>query len=194
MRLRGGTPSFQQLRKELTVSATSPDNMVKSHLVAGEKLTIAFRPGAYRRYTEVALADQLASLGRLTWVGYRRGYLEALSISRGEPAVTSTRPHWDARYRRYHEAIAASVACGESASRAVRAKSKGMASWKVRIEPGTLAAMPEESFVAEALSAFQRLQADSKRKITLLKDAHFGLNIPDAIRSAMNLPKRPPAP
>ncbi|HIV59271.1 MAG TPA: hypothetical protein H9902_15095 [Candidatus Stackebrandtia faecavium] len=174
--------SFQEMLKELKVTTTSPDGQIKSRLIGGKELSIAFRPGSYEKYRESVLQDQFAGLARLTWVGYRRGYMKALNLSRGLAEDELERPHWDVKYRRYHEDVAVVVAQGESPSGAVRARSKGLASWKIKIEPGTIDSMSEETFISEALAAFGELRRDNDQKIVLLKDEHFGLNIPSFLR------------
>lgn len=175
-------PNLRELINDLTVETTSPDNKIKARWVANRDLTIAFRSGAYETYTEESLQEQLSQLARLTFVGYRRGRRKAVNITRGLPQDTKEEPHWDARYRRYFEAMGEIVAYGKSPSGAIRAKSQGMARWKIKIEHGTLNRMSEQQFIAETLAGFKDIQRDSNNKITLLKDEHFGLNIPNHIR------------
>ena len=171
-------PSFMEQMNELTVTVTSPDNQIKARLVAGKDLTLAFRPHTYARYREAQLAEQLAQVGKLIWVGHRRGYVKAFNISRGRAEGETLRPHWDAKYRRYDQAISELVAYGESPSRCVRVKSKGMVSWKVKIADGAIAAFDEEAFIGEVVSAYRGARRNSQHQETLLKDEHFGLNIP----------------
>ena len=64
-----------------------------------------------------------------------------------------------------------------------------MIDWKIKVDQGTRESLDEEAFISETLVMFRRLQADWNNKITLLKDEHFGLNIPKSIRRAMNLPE-----
>ncbi|MFD0558246.1 hypothetical protein FB566_3545 [Stackebrandtia endophytica] len=166
----------------LKVNVTSPDGQIKARLVGGDDLKIAFRPGAYKQYGERELEHQLERLAVLAWVGYRRGYFQAMSESSGESISEVQKPHWNAKRRRYTEAVAEMVAQGESQSGVIQAKSKGYAFWKVRIEDGTVDRMDEQQFLSEALSTFQQVRIDGERLRTLLKDEHFGLNIPPEVR------------
>ncbi|GAA4919750.1 hypothetical protein LX16_4310 [Stackebrandtia albiflava] len=176
-------PDFQERLNSLKVTVTSPDNQIKAHLVAGEQLTLAFRPNTYERYDEDRLSDQLAKLATLAWVGYRRGWKQAKADTRGVPVSEVEEQHWDARYRRYDEDIANLVAQGSSRSGLIQLRSKGLAYWKVRIAPGTLRQLDEPAFVRETVGAFAALQRDSKMKTTVLKDRHFGLNLPPEVRA-----------
>lgn len=166
----------------LTVEATSPDGQIKTRLVGDDDLTLAFRPGAFDKYDERGLEHQLERLAVLTWITYRRGYFTALHPDDPDAAKEAQKPHWNTKYRRYHEAVAEMVGKGPAPSGLLEMRSKGLAHWKVRIQDGALKRLGEEQFIKEALAAFARVRADSEMKRTLLKDEHFGLNLPPGAR------------
>ncbi|MGH3524437.1 MAG: hypothetical protein ACRDU4_16830, partial [Mycobacterium sp.] len=57
----------------LVVNATSLDRQITAAFGRrGTQIGVAFRTGAYRRYTEAELAPQLAQLGTLTFVRFKR--------------------------------------------------------------------------------------------------------------------------
>lgn len=166
----------------LTVEATSPDGQIKARLSGDDDLTVAFKPGSFDGYSERALEHQLERLAVLTWVQYRRGYFKALNPDEPLSDKTTTPTHWNAKYRQYHEEVAEMVGQGKAPSELFEVRSKGLAFWKVRIEDGALKQLGEERFIGELLVAFSRVRADSERKRTLLKDKHFGLNLPPGAR------------
>lgn len=170
----------------LKVNVTSPDGQLKARLVGGNDLTLAFRPGTYRHYNERDLEHQLERLAVLTWVGYRRGYFEAMAETSGQTVDEVQKPHWDAKYRRYYEAVAEMVAKGESPSGAIKARSKGFAFWKVRIEDGTIEAFDENRFLSEAVATFRQVRVNGEHQRTFLKDEFFGLNLPPEVREHRN--------
>lgn len=174
--------TLRDLLASLKVNVTSPDGHIKARLAGGDDLKIAFRPGAYQDYKERELEHQLERLAVLAWVGYRRGYFEAMAKSSNQTVDEVKKPHWDAKYRRYYKAVEEMVAQGESPSGVIRARSKGFAFWKVRIEDGALEAMDEEQFLSEALATFRKVRANGEAQRTLLKDEYFGLAIPPEMR------------
>ncbi|ADD41850.1 hypothetical protein [Stackebrandtia nassauensis] len=170
---------------KLVVEVTSPDGNIKAKLVAGEQLTVAFRPGTYARYDERGLEHQLSRLAMLAWTGYRRGFFEAKGRAEDISAKDAEKEHlnhWDANTRRYNEEMAQIVARGKSSGNVIRAQAKGLAFWKVEIRDGTLASMDEATFCAECVSVLAAVQRDSKNQEILLKDFYFGLNIPKSWR------------
>ena len=168
---------FMEKLNSLVVTATSPDGNIKSRLVGGENLTLAFRPGSYRDYSETVLADQLAKLGILTWTTYHRGWLKALGEVNGEK-YTKKPQHWNANHRRYDEAIAEAVTQGTSPSGRIEMRAKGLAFWKVRVADGTVEELEEQHFTEEAVAAFRNVQLDMKRQMILFKEKYIGLTLP----------------
>lgn len=163
------------------VTASSPDGQLKARL-DDETLSVGFRPGTYRRYSDTSLAEQLARVLTSVWAEYHKRQLKALSEAHGE--VYRTRPvDWRAEHRAYDEAAARLVTRGTSPGGGIDLKAKGFTEWKVRIAAGTLARLDEADFLAELLGGYRRLQGDDRRKTALLKDEHFGLVMPPSWRA-----------
>src|SRR5690242_3512715 len=63
----------------LVTQAASPDGHISVRMRGqGDDIQVTLRPGAYARYTELALADQLARLATLAFTRYRRDEQEML--------------------------------------------------------------------------------------------------------------------
>jgi hypothetical protein len=165
----------------MVVTANSPDGQVTATVSKREQVDIEFRRGAYRRYDERTLEHQLARMATLAWIGYRRGYFEALSAANGE-TIRGDEEEWDANRRRFQQARAAVVAEGASPTGWIRAEATGLTHWRVRIEDGALTQLTEDEFRSEARGTVAALLMDYDEKMLALKDEFFDLNLPDKKR------------
>jgi hypothetical protein len=167
--------------RTMVVQVTSPDGRIQAKLQYPEDVDIRFLGDAYRQYSERDLEHQLGRTATLLWTAYRKGYVMALSKHTGRE-VKDGQPHWDARNRRYQTDVSEIVSVAASPSGAVKFKAKGLAFWKVRIKDGTVDSVPEEMFMTETKTAVASLLNDFRMQCILLKDKHFGLNIPTSWR------------
>ena len=160
----------------MTIRASSPDQQVQVTLSDGDNFAVAFQPGAYERYRERALEQQLTRLATGVWSGYRRGYLTVVSELTGQPVGVGQHTS-DSQRRRFQEARARLVSTGESPKGLVRVESVGLVRWQIDIRDGALAGLTEQEFLAELNRAVRALLTDYYARMIKLKGAFFDLNL-----------------
>lgn len=161
----------------MVVRVASPDKQIIATLSNRDQVDVEFRPGAYRRYVDGSLEHQLARLASGVFVGYRRGYFQALGEATGEAIRGDETEHDEAR-RRFQEARRKVVACGASMGQWLNIETRGMASWRVSMRDGTVATLSQEQFLLELNGCVQDLLIDYYEKLIRLKDEFFGLSLP----------------
>jgi hypothetical protein len=100
--------SIGEYLDRMVVSTTSPDQNIHARVSNYSEIEIEFRRGAFDTYDEERLSHQLARLGVLTWIAYRRGRSEAYRRSRGpgrDEFAEEAKLSDDPRQRRYEEAL-----------------------------------------------------------------------------------------
>ena len=65
-------PSVGDYLDRMVVSTASPDQNIRARVSNYTDVEIRFAPGSFDRYDEERLSHQLARLGVITWVAYRR--------------------------------------------------------------------------------------------------------------------------
>lgn len=174
----------------MIVEATSPDGKITSRVRGqGETIEVAFRPGAYDRYHESGLADQLARLATLTFVRYRRDEQEIVDAALALP-VTDDKFEFGSERRRYIEAVKQLVAVGASADEQIEITSRCLVTWEVSIADGALDRWSEREFVAALVGAVDRLLLRYKAQVFALKDEIYDLGYPDSLRQAIGIGPR----
>ncbi|HEY7177519.1 MAG TPA: hypothetical protein VH442_21590 [Micromonosporaceae bacterium] len=156
----------------MQVRVVSPDGNISGLLRGRSDVMITFREGAYQRYTEQALAEQLVALARLLWAGRTREYYAALSEAFGHP-ITGESAAIGERELAYRAARDELVAEGVSSDGLVYLGAQGMRAFAVRIAEGALATLTEDEFAARAYEASHAMIADQFAKIRRLKDYCF---------------------
>lgn len=172
----------------MVVTVNSPDEQIHARVSHYHDVETWFDPGVYKRYDEESLSHQLARLGVLTWVAYRRGRSEAYRASQGlsaEELAAAERPSDDPDRRRYEAELNEIAGEGVSAAGTVRIRTTGMMRWSVDIQPGTIRQLDESSFLSELHSAMKALLSDREVKIITLKSDHFDIGIPRRWRELM---------
>lgn len=165
----------------MTITATSPDAAIRVRIRGRRFDSLEFRPGAYRRYTEPALAHHFARTATLLFVNRDRavaGLIAEAGLTRRDAAGEARDP----AERRYLERVHAVPVVGTGPAERVRFRIEGMARWQCRIEPGTLRGLDEAAFVGEAAAAAVDLLRRARHETLLLKDECFGLNVPEYAR------------
>jgi hypothetical protein len=168
---------------KMVVSTLSPDRCIRATVSNYTDVEIQFRSGAFDRYDDERLGEQLARLGLTTWVAYHRGRSEAYRRARNlsaEELAAAERPSEDPRRRRYEQQLNAIEGEGVSTDRTLRVRTVGMMRWQVDIRPGTVPGLGERRFLTELRSAWRSLLNDREIKIILLKSEYFDLGIPRA--------------
>jgi hypothetical protein len=161
----------------MVVTVTSPDSNIEAEIDSSYKVTLRFRPGSLRQYNEFTLEHQLGQLSRLAWAAYQRAYLTAVEAS-GQVISDA-----DPKRRAYREALAQVEVSAVSDGGHIEASTVGLERWRCRIEPGTLSRLSEQRFAAEAESVVANLVTQFQHRVVLLKDEHFGYDLPPHIRS-----------
>lgn len=165
----------------MVLRVMSPDNMIMAKVEKRFSVSLAFRPDTYASYRPTVLEHQLARLGTLVWTGYQRGYYMALSEATGQK-ITGPGKTWDPNRRRFREEQAATVFKAVSPGGWIRCENVGMLNWSVRLKDGALDRLDERAFVSEATETVRRLIADYRAKMIVLKDEHYGLDLPPGLR------------
>lgn len=161
----------------MVVTVRSPDSNIEAEVDIDYRVQLRFRAGSFELYNETMLEHQLSQLSRLAWAAYQREYLAAVQAS---GRVIND---WDPKRRAYREALANIAVTATSSGAHVEVSSVGLERWTCRIEPGTLAQLGQERFVAEAESAVANLVTQYVHRVVLLKDEHFRFDLPPDIRS-----------
>jgi hypothetical protein len=174
----------------LTVAATSPDGGIRAMLAdQGEQIDIAFRPGAYRAYSEVLLAHELSRLAMRVMANYVRAQTklvdEAIPDVLHDDAIEYGLA--DREYRRRLRAIKAGA---KSPDGRITVASRSLVRWVVRIADGTVQSVPEETFKAGLLDAVRQVLARHRLEELKLKDEYYDLGISNETRRRIGLPER----
>jgi hypothetical protein len=173
----------------MIVEATSPDGKITSRVRGqGETIDVAFQPGAYDRYRESDLADQLARLATLTFVRYRRDEQEIVDAAFALPV--DDRFEFGSERRRYIEAVKQLVAVGASDDGRINITSRCLVTWEVSVADGALDRWSEREFVAALVGAVHRLLLRYKAQVFALKDEIYDLGYPDSLRQAIGIGPR----
>jgi hypothetical protein len=174
----------------LTVDAASPDGNIAAHIRSrADIIEVTFRPGAYRRYREPALADQLAGLASLLLVRYRRYEQEIVETVLADP-LTDDSGEENSERRRYLDAVKRVVATGADDRERIRLTSRCLVSWEVQLSAEALAELSEEQFVAALVTAVRRLLDHYRTEVFKLQDEIYDLGYPDTLRRAIGLQPR----
>jgi len=163
----------------LVVEATSLDRQITAAVGGGgHRIAVAFRTGAYRRYTEAALGNQLAQLATRIFVRYKREFDKTVelfypNVSRDES--TEYRPET----QQYQERLMQIVVSAKSPDAiSISLETHALLHTTVVIAPGTLRRLSEEEFLAALLATVNLLLALYRSAVNKLKDDVFGLGIP----------------
>jgi hypothetical protein len=158
----------------IRVYAQSPGGQLTGVLHGGEvDIELAFVGNSYYRFTEPELEHQIEGLCRLLVAGWRREYWAAFSELQGYEVTGEVPPADEAtrRYRELRDSISVSGACSDGRIRV--SFDAGREGWRLRIEPGTLATLTEEQFLAATHEAAQDLGRDHRETMLRIRDECF---------------------
>jgi hypothetical protein len=164
----------------IVVRATSPDHGVHAEVRGRDEVQIRLAPGAYRSYTESALAHQLCQVGALLWTRHRRAYLETMEDYLGDLVDEG---YENANQREYWQRLEQLPVTGTSARQYLTLRSRALVSWEVELAPGTIRALRETEFLDELSSAVRAALADYRARVTLLTDELLDLGVPRGRRA-----------
>lgn len=164
----------------LSVTVRSPDGNIEAEFDRRFRVTLRFRPGALRQYTEFTLEHQLGQASRLAWVAYQREYRAAIE------AAGRVVNDWNPKRRAYREALMKISVSAESDGGYVRVSCDGLERWTFRIQAGTLAQLAEDRVVAEIESAVANAGTEFEHETVLLKDEYFRLDVPPQLRAVLD--------
>lgn len=147
----------------LAVSAVAPGERLSGELRADTAaVTLTFYGNSYYRYTEPELARDLEALARLLTVAWTRAYWATVSELTGR-TITGEPPAESEAEQRFRELRDSRQVTGRSPDGRLTITYQGDSrEWHVRIEPGTLAALDQEQFVACAYAATQDFFANHR--------------------------------
>lgn len=170
--------------EDLSVTVSSPDGNIEARVRGGQARSLRFREGAYPRYTEAALAHQLARTATLLFVGHDRGVQEVMDKA-GLHRPRRPSAAIDEAQRRYLAALPEIYATGVGPRELVRLDATGLMHWRCEIAQGTLRFLSEPEFIAEVMGAGQALLRHHRYETALLRNEHFGSGLAEATRDRM---------
>lgn len=142
----------------MVVKAPSPDHQILATLHNRSKLSLKFRsPETYESYDEEGLEYQLGRLAGVLWARWQRAYTEVLESENMQVMTRSIAT--DEATREYLDGMFLVDVIGKSKDERIRAKTRGLREWKVRIEPGTVQQLDETEFIKGCLEAAANAQA-----------------------------------
>lgn len=150
------------------VTVSSPNERIWVTLTGDSTIEVSFAYGYYDGANDREMADQLTRAVKLLMVERTR----VLYNGRSQEAGELVRPGRDTLHRdarTYRERLAEVAAEGASADGRIRLSGVGLTHFTGTIEPGTLASMREEQFIAGCKEAGFAFLEDHKAKIALLK-------------------------
>lgn len=163
----------------VVVEETSPDGGIVATQIHRNQITLQFRRGAYRRYNEAALENQLAALARAVRINCQRSFYETISAVTGQSmTVGEAERDLDGPDRRFREAQRALRVAATSPGGWITAETQGLDNWRVHIKRGALRALAEEEFVAEATAGLRDLLRAHRDRDRELRDEFFDLKLP----------------
>ncbi|MGH8877535.1 MAG: hypothetical protein ACRD0P_09370 [Stackebrandtia sp.] len=141
--------------EQVTVTVTSPDGRLKAATRGDFLVEFAFHGKAgLDGYDADALGHQIVAMLRAIAEGRRRAVREAYARA-GKILLDRDRPHWDADRRRYRTALGELSTSAHSSGEMIRIGIRGdRADFKIRIDPGLVAAGDDRAFLVELHSAY----------------------------------------
>jgi len=171
--------SIAERAASMTISVVSPDNQIRGVLKGGfTNPQLQFRPGCYPYYDERTLEHQLASLAKLMYTGYQRGYNQIIDEAGGTRTV-DPRMAGSIADIGYLTELRQLTVQGASRDNIVRVRSLALMDWKVRIADGTVQAVEEERFLQYALEAARTVVQEFQYERIALVDEYYGLGNPE---------------
>ena len=155
----------------LTVTAVSPDGRITARVSKRSSLSLKFQDGSYQQYSTESLEHQLSRTATTLWVEWQRGYAETMKRLDLRPLTKELAV--DEATRRFFIERVDITGHGMSGGKVVQAKTRGLKEWEFRIKPGSLAALPEQEFIGEALSAGAKARNAYMAKLETLKRRLF---------------------
>ena len=156
----------------LTVTATSPDGQIRATLGnQGEKVDIAFQPHAYARYSDSALARELAHLAMRVTASYVRAQTKLIDDAIPD-VLHDDGIEFGPEQREYRQRLMAIKAGARSKDKRIAVASHSLVRWVVHIADGTVRTVPEETFKASLISAVRAVLTQHQREVLKLKDEH----------------------
>jgi DNA-binding protein YbaB len=152
----------------MTLEVSGPGGQVTAELRNRAEVDLRFAPDAYRQYDERTLEQHLETLAKLLWAARTKAYYAALSLAFGTSITGEARPltRRDQDFDAERDEL---VAEGRSADGLVSISVRGMRSWTVEIEPGTLRRLDEHEFADRVRAAAAVLIKDQYARVADLK-------------------------
>ncbi|CAM3280737.1 hypothetical protein [Stackebrandtia soli] len=173
---------FGRRLDDLTIRALSPDGRIRAVLRGRGQAVVSFAdPEDFYDYNDAdRVCDQVSELLDRVYDGLKRGRAELVAKhTRLEP---NTGPHWDVRVRRMREELDGLTVDGEAQGDAVRVRTVGLRSWRVRIRPGMYENMTAEQFCRAVNGCVQDACGRYLSEMRSVKTKTLGDLAPDAAR------------
>lgn len=156
--------TMQEHLQTMVVEAATPDETTFARLTGRRQVDVWFAPGYYAHATDARIEAKLATVARLLWVARTKEYYCYKSRSLGRTVRGEGSPGSRLEEER-REARAAIHAVGESGDGLVRIEAIGLFEWTVRLAPGTVPAVAEQTLTAALSVAAARLIEQHENKL-----------------------------
>jgi hypothetical protein len=161
----------------------SPDGGITAIQQHQNQVTLEFRSGAYRRYSEAGLEAQLAALADAVRISCQRSFYETISDFTGRSITArEAAQQLDGADRRLHEAQRELRVEVTSPGGWITGETQGLDRWQIRIRDGALRTLSEEEFVAEATAGLRDLLGVYRDRDRDLRDEFLDLRLPKGDR------------
>ncbi|GAA4905961.1 hypothetical protein LX16_3438 [Stackebrandtia albiflava] len=158
--------------KDITVTVTSPDGRIEGHMRGLRSVSFRFRFNDYENYYRhgdvAVLEHQLARGATLLATTYIKNRQEVMR-RHGFTPFSSSRQPTTRRHREYLEKGAELKATGGSAGGEIRARTRAMRDFKVKIDPVVFRRCDQAEFLQLANAAMVGLRKDYDQALKSLR-------------------------
>jgi hypothetical protein len=153
----------------LQVSVVAPSGRLSASLTGYSHITPSFTPGAYRRYTEQSLEEEISRVASLLFTARTRAYVDMVSEAFGSPMKNETQA-LSPRDVAYEAARSELVIEAQSGDGNITLSARGLRSWSVHLARGTLQRLTEDEFVEQLAHVARVFVVQQMDIIRALKD------------------------
>ena len=161
--------TYSEILEAKAATVTSPDGNITVELVGGRISHVDLASGAYSRYSEPDLEEQIVALIKLIIVARRRARREALAET---PVIEVVDREPSARDREYRKQLKEIV--GEAHSEHLSVYACPGEFWDVEIRQGALSRIRGAEFISECLSTASTAMSNMQRQMRYASNKIYG--------------------
>ena len=151
----------------------SPDGQITARVAQGMVRSVRFAPNTYERYSDGSLEAQLVQLAKLAWVSRERARKDAVMATKadGDREFRTRKPTSSAERRLIEQRDREQITVHSSHMTIIV---KGGTKWAIRIKPGTVKSIPEETFLRELAALVKAAMKRWTTAMNSLRTNNFG--------------------